>query len=132
LSILVDACIWSAALRRGASVHATELAELINKSRVSLLGPIRQEALCGIRDVARFELIREYLAEFPDVPIETADYEMAAASFNLCRSRGVQGSNTGFLLCAVSARLQRPIYTVDRDFTVFAGLFPVLLHSVAP
>jgi hypothetical protein len=29
---------------------------------------------------------------------------MAAQFFNLCRSRGIQGSNTDFLICACSVK----------------------------
>jgi hypothetical protein len=108
------------------------LAALIKAKQVALLGAVRQESLCGIRDATRFELIREYMADFPDVPMETPDYEMAAAYFNLCRGRGIQGSNTDFLLCAVSARRQFPIYTFGQDFAAFARFLPISLHRVAP
>ena len=41
---------------------------------------------------------------------------MAARFFNQCRSKGVQGSNTDFLLCALSARHDLAIFTIDEDF----------------
>lgn len=70
------------------------------------------------------------LAMFPNVPVGVTDYETAASFYNLCRGRGVQGSSTDFLLCAVSARLRLPIYTVDKDFSVFATLLPISLFRV--
>jgi len=44
----------------------------------------------------------EHLQAFPDLKLSPADYEQAAEFFNLCRSQGVQGSNTDF--CCVLLR----------------------------
>lgn len=57
------------------------------------------------------------------------DYVTAAKFFNLCRSRGVQGSNTDFLICAVAVRHDDAIFTTDVDFTRFARYVPVVLHE---
>jgi predicted nucleic acid-binding protein len=61
--------------------------------------------------------------------LESEDYEEAAAFFNRCRAKGVQGSNTDFLICAAAARRQFAILTTDADFTHFAKLLPIRLHS---
>jgi predicted nucleic acid-binding protein len=58
-----------------------------------------------------------------------ADYEAAAEMSNLCRSRGIQGSNTDFLICAVAKRLGASVYTLDRDFELFSSELAVTLHS---
>ncbi len=126
--VLIDTCIWSGALRRKSAQQDVELERLIDDDRVGLIGPIRQETLCGLREKDRFELIREYLAVFRDLEIVTGDYVRAAEFFNLCRSNGIQGTNTDFLLCAVSVRMQIPIYTVDRDFNLYASLIPITFH----
>jgi hypothetical protein len=36
--------------------------------------------------------------------------------FNTLRSKGIQGSNTDFLICAVSTRNNMPIFSNDNDF----------------
>ena len=59
---------------------------------------------------------------FPDLRLKTADYEKAAEFFNICRSKGVQGSNTDFLICAISVNRDYPIFTTDRDFEKFQKL----------
>ena len=64
---------------------------------------------------------------FPDVPITTDDYEQAASFYNLCRARGIQGSNTDFLICAIAARNDFAIFTMDEDFTRFAKVLPIAL-----
>jgi predicted nucleic acid-binding protein len=63
------------------------------------------------------------------LPLEPHDYEEAAAFFNRCRGKGVQGSNTDFLICAVAVRYQAPILTTDEDFTNFARVLPIQLHG---
>jgi predicted nucleic acid-binding protein len=131
MNVLVDTSVWSLALRRrhfSQDPAVRELRELISEARAHLIGPVRQEVLSGIRETAQYERLRDHLREFPDLPIRTADHERAAELFNLCRSRGVQGSNTDFLLCAVADRYGMAILTTDEDFTLFARHLPVQLH----
>ena len=58
------------------------------------------------------------------------DHERAAQFFNRCRSRGVQGANTDFLICSVAVRLDCPILTTDKDFEAFAAHLPIELADV--
>lgn len=132
MNVLVDTSVWSLALRRrhfSQDPAFQELRELIGESRAHLIGPVRQEVLSGIRETAQYERLRDHLREFPDLPIRTVDHERAAELFNLCRSRGVQGSNTDFLLCAVADRYGMAILTTDEDFPLFARHLPVRLHA---
>ena len=76
-------------------------------------------------------MLSSRLQAFPDIPIETADYERAALCFNQCRARGIQGSNPDYLICALALRLDIPIFTVDRDFARYAHILNVRLHAVA-
>jgi predicted nucleic acid-binding protein len=94
-----------------------------------MLGAIRQEVLSGVREGAQFVLMKERLASFPDLPLERRDYEEAAAMFNRCRARGVQGSNTDFLICSVAVRRDLLVYTEDKDFNGFAKHVRVKLYQ---
>jgi predicted nucleic acid-binding protein len=132
MSIVVDTSVWSLALRRrraSTEPEARELADLIREGRATILGAIRQELLSGIPAQAQFEILREYLRPFPDVELTVDDYEEAAAFFNLCRARGIQGSNTDFLMCAVAVRRKFSILTTDEDFSHFARVLPIQLHT---
>lgn len=133
MRVLVDTSVWSLALRRRAPAHPAvdELRRLVTQGRAAMVGPIRQELLSGIRDRAAFERLRDHLRPFPDEPITAADYERAADCFNQCRARGIQGSNTDFLLCAVAERHAFSILTTDDDFVTFARVLPVRLHMPA-
>lgn len=133
MKVLVDTPIWSVALRRrNRTEHAastSELASLVQDGRVAIIGPIRQELLSGIREHAQFERLREHLRAFSDTEITTDDYESAATYFNRCRAKGIQGSNTDFLICAIAARNEFTIFTTDEDFKHFAKILPIALHS---
>jgi predicted nucleic acid-binding protein len=96
-----------------------------------LIGAVRQELLSGIRERAHFERVRDHLRAFPDVNVTRDDYEQAASFFNVCRTKGIQGSNTDFLICAIAARIGSSIFTTDADFTHFARLLPITLHAAA-
>ena len=132
MKVLIDTSVWSLALRRRAPADPVVpvLHRLITAGRAAIVGPIRQELLSGIRDTTTFDRLREHLASFPDEPIVTADYEQAAEFYNTCRRSGFQGSNTDFLLCAVSIRQQMPLLTTDSDFSQYARLIPVALHPI--
>lgn len=132
MRILVDTSVWSAALRRGknaSSREADELRNLIADHRVEIIGPIRQELLSGIRETPQFKTLEKHLAAFPDIPLTTDDYVAAAEFFNICKSKGVQGSNTDFLICAVAVRCGMPIFTTDKDFALFVKHIPIELHE---
>ena len=134
MNVLVDTSIWSLALRRSkivVNVEMIELRRLIDDFEAAIIGPIRQELLSGIRDMKQFVFLRERLAAFPDLALKTADFEQAASYFNHCRVKGVQGSNTDFLICAVSSSRKMPIFTTDGDFAQFAKLLPIKLHRMA-
>jgi hypothetical protein len=130
--VIVDTCIWSLALRRQRDILspvALELESLIKQFRVQMIGPIRQEVLSGIRSKSQFNSVKKRLENFPDLPIITEDYERAAEFFNLCRVRGVQGSNTDFLICAVATRNKFSLYTTDKDFHSFSKYIRLKLHQ---
>lgn len=132
MKVLVDTSVWSLALRRARPSQTPvvqELRALIEEGRVAIIGPIRQELLSGLRDVATFERLRDHLRHFEDEGLETADYERAAEHFTACRAAGVQGSNTDFLICAAAERRSLPIFTTDRDFARFASIVPISLHG---
>ena len=134
MKVLVDTTIWSLALRRKRpdskeQILVDELSELVKELRAVLIGPIRQEILSGIPDPAKFEVVRQHLAAFDDLPIVKADYEDAARVSNACRKKGIQGSHVDFLICAVSIRHSAPVLTTDNDFANYAKHLDLELHK---
>ena len=132
MRVLVDTSVWSEALRRSKKAQSDvvrEFRSLILEHRVDIIGPIRQEVLSGVREDAQFARLEKHLAAFPDLHLTTDDYVTAAKFYNSCRTKGVQGSNTDFLICAVAVRKQLAIYTTDQDFPLFAKHLPLVLHQ---
>ena len=135
MKVLVDTSVWSQALRRqkqetvsNTSLQVVQrLGSLIEDGRVAMLSPIRQELLSGIKTQAQFESLKHILSAFPDEKLDAEDYEMAANSFNACRQLGIQGSNTDFLICAVSLAKKWPIFSLDKDFERYQKCLPLIL-----
>jgi len=130
--VLVDTPVWSEFFRRHAPDGTIQggLKVLIEDGEALMLGPVRQEILSGISEERKCEQLCKALGGFPDIMVLKSDYEDAARMYNHCRRHGIQGSNTDFLICAVSARLNAPIFTLDKDFEKFAKQLPVSLYSV--
>ena len=132
MKVLVDTSVWSLALRRRTAPDRPEVQELrslIDEGRVAIIGPIRQELLSGIPSEDSFVRLRDHLRAFTDEGLTVHDHERAAEHFNSCRARGIQGSNTDFLICAAAERRGFPILTTDADFARFAEILPIALHG---
>ncbi len=130
MRVIVDTSIWSLSFRRKKNPNIEneiKLKKLILEGNIVLLGPIRQEILSGIKDKSKFDLLKSNLRVFPDFPIVEKDFETAAEFFNLCRSKGIQGSNTDFLICAVASNNNFPIFTSDKDFDNYKKILTIRL-----
>jgi predicted nucleic acid-binding protein len=135
MKILVDTPIWSMAFRRKKIKPADKnivasLKYLIEEFMEALIGPIRQEILSGISDEKTFNDLKEKMKGFNDFSIGTKDYELAADYSNICRKKGMQGSNTDFLICAVAVRNEFEIYTMDNDFNQYKKYLPIKLFDI--
>jgi predicted nucleic acid-binding protein len=133
VSVLVDTCIWSYALRskhQGFEAYVQQLNHLINENRVFIIGAIKQELLSGYSDSIKFESLNQHLSYFQNEQILDVDYIEAARFSNRCRQKGIQGSHTDFLICAVAVRLDVEILTTDKDFTFYQQHLPIKLYSL--
>lgn len=131
MNVIVDTCVWSQFLRRNRPASdpvAGEVARLVRADTVQLLGPIRQELLSGAQPDERFEQLKEYLRFFPNLPLDEEDDETAASFYNRLRQRGLQGTGTDLLICAVAVRHGLKIFTTDTDFAAYAKHIPIKLH----
>ena len=128
MKVIVDTDVWSEALRKKKgkkSDQVRELVELIQEGRVEMIGPIRMEVLSGIRESNVFDSFAERLSAFPDRQISSEVYVLAARFYNLCRSKGIQGSNTDFLICACAVKWNVPILSKDKDYQRYLKYVPI-------
>lgn len=135
MTALIDTSVWSLVLRRRTGQLSanqlairTEVSQLITQGQVGMIGPIRQELLSGISDLRIYTRLRDRLRAFQDSPLDEEDYEDAAAVSNRCRSAGISGSHTDFLICAAGLRRDWSILTTDRDFKRYAQVVPIRLQ----
>jgi predicted nucleic acid-binding protein len=133
MTVLIDTCVWSRLLRKKTDLKdpvVLEVTRLIKEYRAQIIGPIRQEVLSGIKSQKQFKLLRDHLRAFSDLEISTDEYETAAKLSNQCRRKGIQGSHTDFLICAVAIKYNLLIFTVDRDFELYKRHIPIKLFKV--
>lgn len=134
MDVLVDTSVWSNVLRRKSPdlELSNQMQKLIEDSRVCMIGPIRQEILSGVKDVLNFERLKNILNNFSDIKLQSEDFELAAKMFNTCKNKGIQGSNTDFLICAISKRYKLQIFTTDKDFDNYAKVLAINLYKHSP
>jgi predicted nucleic acid-binding protein len=122
MKIIVDTCVWSQVLRhKNPNEELREkLSDLIYDGRVIIIGPIRQELLSGIGNKEKFDNLKLILSAFEDLSLSTHFFERAAEFSSICRSKGIQGSTTDFLICSVAYEENLLIFTIDKDFQKFS------------
>ncbi len=127
MRVIVDTDVWSEAFRKGGtkSGYVDELFNLIQEGRIQMIGCIRMEILCGIKEEKMFDHLAAKLEAFPDRALGAEVFVTAARYFNLCRSKGIQGSSNDFIICACSALWKMPVLTKDKDFTRYQKLLPI-------
>ncbi|MEM0967172.1 MAG: PIN domain nuclease [Verrucomicrobiota bacterium] len=130
MKVLVDTDIWSEALHKKKgkkSFYVDELVDLIQEGRLEIIGPIRMEILSGIRDGRTFDAFSKSLSAFVDRIVPSEAYILAAKFLNLCRGKGIQGSNTDFVICACSVHWSIPILSKDKDYLSYRKHLPIEL-----
>ena len=125
-------CVWNSAYVCSAAPETQRFKNfvLIREGRAKMIGPIRQEVLSGIRETSQFNRLRGHLQAFPDEPLVTEDFEHAAQCNNQCRSKGISGSHTDFLICAVALSRGWQIFTTDPDFDSYASVLALGLLRI--
>jgi len=130
--VVIDTNIWSTFLRRKNPEDQqlrNNIEMLLKENRISIIGPIRQEILTGIRDASKFLILREYLEAFEDEQISTETYENAAQIANDFMKRGIAISAVDATIVSVVVTNGFEIYTNDKDFTRNKTVVPFLEYQ---
>lgn len=132
MTVIVDTCVWTRFWRRNrerSDPLCVEVTRLVRNDAVQMLGCILQEILSGAQPQERFKQLKKYLRFYPNLLLDEEDDENAAGYYNTCRGKGVQGTATDLLICAVAVRHGMRILTTDTDFVEFAKHLPIELHT---
>ena len=130
--IACDTSALSQFLRRssgGTNEIARNVEILIEANELALFGIVRQEILSGIKLPEHFKRIEQAAQALPIFYADNEDHTTAAKFFNVCRSKGIQGSPIDFLICAMAVRRRFAIYTTDPDFGLYESLIPIELYQ---
>ena len=129
MRVLIDTCVWSNVLRHKNQdqnlLHRVN--DLVADGHVAMIGLIRQEILSGVSDEIQFQILKEKLDVFDDIPLKSEYFIQAAHFFNVCRKKGIQGSAIDFLICSVAHSLDLSIFTTDGDFNEYKKILKVKL-----
>ena len=118
--ILIDTSAWVEFLRDTGSPVCTLVDEVLT-DEIAICGAVRMEVLAGARDESHLTSLRRLLACAIDIPIESTDYEDAAALYRRCRRRGETPRKLiDCLIASVAIRTRTPILHSDADFDVLA------------
>jgi predicted nucleic acid-binding protein len=138
VTALVDTAVLSLAFRRrdpalrspAEQAVVQRLARLVDDDEAAVIGMIRQELLSGVRGPKDFQKLRTVLDGLIYIRVDAADHDLAAESFNRCRSRGVAATDVDMLICAVAERRGLPVYTTDGGFEEYARVLNIRLEPI--
>lgn len=123
--ILVDSSGWIEFLRDTGSAVCEHVDALIDAD-LATCDPVRLEVLAGARNDRHHEDLHGLLARATLLPVESTDYEMAAALYRSCRRSGETVRRLfDCLIAAVAIRTGTPILHADADFDVLARHTPL-------
>lgn len=129
--IACDTSALSQFLRRssdGTNEVARNVEILIEANELALFSTVCQEILSGIKLPEHYEQIEQATEALPIFCADNEDHTSAAKFFNVCRSKGIQGSPIDFLIYAMAVRRRFPIYTIEPDFGLYEPLIPIELY----
>ena len=133
MSLLVDTCVWSMALRRDAPPDLPEvraLGEALASGKlVVTTGLILQEILQGFSGPRARDAILDRFRALPFLTPDRSDHIDAAALRNRCRRNGIQIGTIDALLAALCLRHGLSILTTDADFRRIAEVSPLSVWS---
>ncbi len=124
--ILPDSSTWIDFLRsRGDRQPAVQTA--IDQGLVAVCEPVWAEMIAGARDDRHQRRMERFLASFPMVSTEFADWENAATIRRLSRRQGrTIRSFTDCLIAGIAIRRGMTVLHNDSDFELIAEVLPLL------
>lgn len=129
--ILVDTSAWVEFLR-GTDSPVCDAVDRLLDNNLASCDAISMELLAGARDERQLAQLRGLLARTTVLPTTPADYELAAALYRSCRTRGETVRKLiDCLIAAVAVHADAEILHADADFEVLARHTDVRTHQDA-
>ena len=129
--ILIDSSAWIDFLRDAPSTTASAV-EVALDGEAAICDVISMEVLAGARDDAQEVSLRGLLARATVIPIEPADYDLAAALYRTCRRRGETVRKLiDCLIASVAIKSDLQLLHSDRDFNALARHTKLEIHPAS-
>ena len=118
---LVDSSAWIEFLRGTGSPANVRVRKLLAVGDIAICDAVRMEVLAGARDESDLRVLQRFLARATPIPMQSSDYDTAAALYRRCRRQGETVRKLlDCLIAAVAIRAGIPVLHNDRDFDVLA------------
>ena len=118
---LADSSAWIEILRNTGSLVCLRLHGLLRAEKVAICDAVRMEVLAGARDDLHLAAISRALDQATVIPMQSTDYNTAAALYRRCRRQGETIRKLlDCLIAAVAIRAGIPVLHNDRDFDALA------------
>ncbi|WP_297290934.1 PIN domain nuclease [Oceanicoccus sp.] len=118
--ILIDTSAWVEFLRDTGSPVCQRVDDLLGVE-IATCDVVRMEVLAGARNEQHLHQLRRLIARASILPMESTDYDTAAALYRTCRQRGYTVRKLiDCLIAAVAIRSEISILHTDTDFDVLA------------
>ncbi|MYC38069.1 MAG: PIN domain nuclease [Chloroflexi bacterium] len=118
---LADSSAWIEFLRNTGSLVCLRLHDLLRAENVATCDAVRMEVLAGARDDLQLATVSRALDQATVIPMQSTDYDTAAALYRRCRRQGETVRKLlDCLIAAVAIRAGIPVLHNDRDFDVLA------------
>ena len=133
MSLFVDTCVWSLAMRRDAPSPVPEVNGLVRAieagEAILTTGLVLQELLQGFSGPRDRGRIVDRFAALPLLVADRRDHVDAAELRNRCRRGGVQIGTIDALLAQLCIRHDLTMLTTDGDFRMLSRHFPLKLWT---
>jgi predicted nucleic acid-binding protein len=97
---------------------------------IACCDPVRMEVLAGARDEQHLRDLRGLLGRAELLPVESVDFETAAAIYRACRSHGhTVRKLIDCLIAAVAIRNDVALLHRDEDFTAIQSAASLRIHT---
>ncbi|MDY0004179.1 MAG: PIN domain-containing protein [Polyangia bacterium] len=129
MSLFVDTCVWSLALRRDSPPEEPAVlrlgAALKKGEELYSTGIVLQELLQGFSGPKDMDTILERFASLPLLVPTREDHIEAARLRNQCRKSGLQLGTIDALIAQLCLRYDLELLTTDQDFVRLSRLAPL-------
>lgn len=127
--VLVDSCVWIAALRREGDLFVKCAVEaLLEEYEATLCPSVRLEVLGGARKQDR-SVLEGYFSVIPNLPTRDADWGQACENAWHLADHGIRVPWFDLLIATISIRVGCRIYSIDKHFQMISDHLPLQLYQ---